>query len=281
MDLYPHAYAHFLPEGLFDHNPVEIVQHNWLPTIQGSLIYQVVTKLKKLKKPLKELNRNHFSDVDKAVGVAQAVLEDIQLQIQSTPNDHSLIEAEMAAADSLRHLFKVQHSFLSQKAKVEWLANGDDNTQFFHNQIRARQDWKTGYPAHHAILLAPITAAEVKDSMFSIASSKSPGPDGYSSQFFKDTLGPVGDDIIAAVKDFFTSEKLLRELNTTNLTLIPKMTNPTSVLDFRAIACCNTVYKCLSKVLCQRLSKILPEIINESQGGFIRGRNIVENVLIC
>ncbi|XP_074277873.1 uncharacterized protein LOC141601483 [Silene latifolia] len=166
MDLYPLAYAHFLPEGLFDHNPVvcyrrqdrvcrrpafryynmwsldigfkEIVQQNWLPAVKGSLMYQIVTKLKKLKKPLKELNRNNFSDVDKAVGVAKALLEDIQHQIHNTPTDHSLIEAEMAAADSLRHLSKVQYSFLSQKAQVEWLANGDDNTQFFHNHIRAR-----------------------------------------------------------------------------------------------------------------------------------------------
>ncbi|XP_074283130.1 uncharacterized protein LOC141607675 [Silene latifolia] len=292
MDIYPLAYAHFLPEGLFDHNPVvcyrrqdkasrrpafryynmwsldsgfqDLVKNNWLPSVQGSLMYQIVTKLKKLKKPLKELKRNHFSDVDKAVGVAQALLDDIQLQIQRTPTDHALTEAELAAADSLRHLCKVQHSFLSQKAKVEWLANGDDNTHFFHNQIRARQvhnsvssikgtdgilysnpsdiehaflnyykellgtslpttpvhapTVRTGRlvtPDHHAILLAPITSAEVKNSMFSIASSKSPGPDGYSSQFFKDTWGTVGDDITDAVKDFFNSEKLLRELNTT------------------------------------------------------------------
>ncbi|XP_074298081.1 uncharacterized protein LOC141628893 [Silene latifolia] len=295
MDLYPFAYARFLPEGLFDHNPVvcyrrqdrvcrrqtyryynmwsldpgfkEIVQQIWLPTVKDSLMYQIVTKLKKLKKPLKELNRNNFSDVDKAVGVAKALLEDIQQQIYCTPTDHSLIEAEMAATDSLRHLSKVQHSFMSPKAKVEWLANGDDNTQIFHNHIRARQihnsvlcikgtdevlysnptDIENAFltyykgllgtslattlvhaptvrtrrlvtPDHHVILLAPITAAE----------------------FFKDTWETIGDDIIAVVKDFFTSGNLLKELNTINLTLIPKMNNPTSVLDFILIACCNT-----------------------------------------
>ncbi|XP_074271494.1 uncharacterized protein LOC141595428 [Silene latifolia] len=88
-------------------------------------------------------------------------------------------------------------------------------------------------------------------------------------------------DIIAVVKDFFTTGKWLKKVNTTTLTLIPKIDNPTSVLDFRPIACCNTVYKCISKVLCKRLSKIVPDIVNEIQGGFIKGRNIVENVLIC
>ncbi|XP_074303192.1 uncharacterized protein LOC141637602 [Silene latifolia] len=72
-----------------------------------------------------------------------------------------------------------------------------------------------------------------------------------------------------------------RQVNATNITLIPKIPNPASVMDFRPIACCNTVYKCIAKILCARLGQVLPNIISRNQGGFIQGGNIVENVLIC
>ncbi|XP_074318871.1 uncharacterized protein LOC141655705 [Silene latifolia] len=52
-------------------------------------------------------------------------------------------------------------------------------------------------------------------------------------------------------------------------------------MQFRPIACCNTVYKCLSKVICGRLNQVLPDIINPSQSAFLKGRDIVGNILIC
>ncbi|XP_074315182.1 uncharacterized protein LOC141651365 [Silene latifolia] len=47
------------------------------------------------------------------------------------------------------------------------------------------------------------------------------------------------------------------------------------------IACCNTIYKCLSKVLCARLGQVLPDVVSASQNAFIKGRDIVGNILIC
>lgn len=46
--------------------------------------------------------------------------------------------------------------------------------------------------------------------MFSINGNKSLGPDGYTSQFFKDSWDIVGDDVRKAVKSFFVSGELLK-----------------------------------------------------------------------
>lgn len=85
-----------------------------------------------------------------------------------------------------------------------------------------------------------------------------------------------------AVLDFFTSGKLLKEPNVIVLTLIPpKVTCPNSVMEFRPIACCNTLYKCITKMLCNRLGKILPDIISKNQGAFVQERFIiVRNVMV-
>ncbi|XP_074271506.1 uncharacterized protein LOC141595438 [Silene latifolia] len=76
--------------------------------------------------------------------------------------------------------------------------------------------------AHWALLLKPITDAEIKAAIFSIPEHKSPGPDGYSSAFYKDSWSIIGDEVCNAIKDVFRSGKLLRQLNATILTLIPK-----------------------------------------------------------
>ncbi|XP_074315503.1 uncharacterized protein LOC141651701 [Silene latifolia] len=130
-------------------------------------------------------------------------------------------------------------------------------------------------------LVQEVNSEEIKQALSSIPANKAPGPDGYTSQFFKDAADIVGEDLVAAVKEFFQSGKLLTQVNSTVLTLVPKKARPISVADFRPIACCNVVYKVISKVICNRLVPILPHIVSVTQSAFIKGRDIVDNILIC
>ncbi|XP_074304931.1 uncharacterized protein LOC141639782 [Silene latifolia] len=56
---------------------------------------------------------------------------------------------------------------------------------------------------------------------------------------------------------------------------------PTHVTQYRHIACYNVLYKCISKIFCTRLAGGLPDVISINQDGFIRGRSIIENILVC
>lgn len=59
------------------------------------------------------------------------------------------------------------------------------------------------------------------------------------------------------------------------------MRYPESVSDFIPIACCSTLYKCITNLLSEKLNKILPDIISGTQGDFVSGRSILHKVLIC
>ncbi|XP_074305317.1 uncharacterized protein LOC141640395 [Silene latifolia] len=187
------------------------------------------------------------------------------------PHDQTILQAEREAADSYAFLNKARISFLQQKTKTEWLKGVDENSKFIQNRVLQIIDGQ-GITHHDPQAIEKAFLDYYIDLL---------GPDGYTSQFFKDCWDTVGRDIYEAVQGFFTSGKLLKQVNTTIITLIPKVPNPKSVIEFRPIAYCNIIYKCKAKLLCNRLSEVLPELVSTSQGGFVKERTVVENVLIC
>ncbi|XP_056690351.1 uncharacterized protein [Spinacia oleracea] len=307
-----------------------IVQEQWNIQIQGSKMFTVVTKLKKVKAALKELNRAGFSDVHAADLKAHHEMIAAQTAMHLNPADQGLADAELQAVQEYRTKHKAYLEFLRQKAKLEWLEAGDENTALFHQSIRSRNTHNQIYSIHdmngvwtdtsdgvskafldfystllgstHSnrtdvlsqivqagpmvtdhhkhILNAPYTYDKVKKALFSIPGIKAPGPDGFGTFFYRDTWNIVGEDVVAAVLDVLQHGKLLKEINHTAITLIPKTKCPKNVSEFRPISCCNTLYKCVTKVLCGRLRQVLPDLILENQGGFVHGKYIVHNIMV-
>ena len=125
------------------------------------------------------------------------------------------------------------------------------------------------------------TEDEVKVVLNQMTPLKSPGPDGMPPLFFQHYWDLVGKDITTYVLSFLNSASLPENLNHTFITLIPKVKNPKLVFDFRPISLCNVLYKIFSKVLANRLKKILPHIITEHQSAFTKDWLILDNILVA
>lgn len=110
--------------------------------------------------------------------------------------------------------------------------------------------------------------------------NKATGPDGFYADFFKSACSVVGQDIIAAIKNFFHSSMILKELNDTILPLVLKKVNPSAKGEFRPIAWCNIVYKCITKTISNRMLPILGDLVSMNQSVFIPSKSIYENVLL-
>ncbi|GJS42362.1 hypothetical protein Tco_0567405, partial [Tanacetum coccineum] len=129
-------------------------------------------------------------------------------------------------------------------------------------------------------MVRSISDREVKEALFSMGDDKSPGPDGYTAAFFKEAWDIVGDEVTKAIREFFTNGKLLKELNHTIIALIPKVKSPSRVNDYRPISCCNVLFKCISKIIANRIKQSLKILISPNQSAFIPGRSISDNILL-
>lgn len=109
---------------------------------------------------------------------------------------------------------------------------------------------------------------------------KAPGPDGFSACFFKSCWEIVGKDFKEAISNFFNKTKLMIGINSTFLCLIPNKTNAELVADYRPIACCNVIYKCITKILALRMKRVMNELISINQAAFLKDRSILDNIML-
>jgi len=130
-------------------------------------------------------------------------------------------------------------------------------------------------------LIKPVTDEEIYDAVFQMDPYKAPGSDGFGASFYQDHWVVIKDLLCVAIKDFFRYGKLLKEVNHTLITLIPKVANPETTAHFRPISLCNTLYKILAKILVNRMRPILQHIIHPTQSAFVPHRTIHDNILIA
>lgn len=106
------------------------------------------------------------------------------------------------------------------------------------------------------------TKEEIKSAMDEIEALKVPGPDGMSVIFYQFYWDTVHMDLVEMVQQFFKSGHLLRHLNHTFIVLIPKVTHPFKVEQYRPISLCNVAYKVISKIITIRLRVVISKIIS-------------------
>jgi len=81
--------------------------------------------------------------------------------------------------------------------------------------------------------------------------------------------------------DFHAHNKFVKSLNASFIALIPKSPGATDLANFWPISLVSGIYKIIDKVLANRMSRVLEKIISEPQNAFVKGRHILDSVLIA
>ncbi|RVW57097.1 Transposon TX1 uncharacterized 149 kDa protein [Vitis vinifera] len=100
--------------------------------------------------------------------------------------------------------------------------------------------------------------------------------EGLEKPFSKEEV-----EVMNFFRQFHESGSFVRSLNATFLVLIPKKGRAEDLKDFKPISLVGGLYKWLTKVLANRLKRVLAKVISTSQNAFVEGRQIMDAMLIA
>ncbi|KAK4384657.1 hypothetical protein Sango_3039200 [Sesamum angolense] len=192
---------------------LDSVHNIWKHRIIGTAMYDVVCKLKNLKTEFrrqKKLTGDLTNNVKKAnlfLDKAQEMFdkhkEDIFLnlvkccrQINSTRVKQRVFQITTASGEILTAQHDVTQEFITYFQNLL----GDSSTHRVLDLGFLSHDLKHSLTTAQAtILVAPVTHLEVKEAFFDIEIESAPGPDGYTSAFYRNAWPVVGQSMVEAV----------------------------------------------------------------------------------
>lgn len=128
----------------------------------------------------------------------------------------------------------------------------------------------------------PFEENEVLYVVRGMVKDKAPGPYGFTMAFFQDCWDVVREeDVMNVFHELYSFGKFEKSLNATFTAFIPKRVGAFGVKGFRPISLVNGVYKIISKVLANRLSNVMEMIVLKSHNAIMKGRQILDSVLIA
>ncbi|WOH11480.1 hypothetical protein DCAR_0830967 [Daucus carota subsp. sativus] len=110
---------------------------------------------------------------------------------------------------------------------------------------------------------------------------KASGPDGFNPAFYQIYWDIVHVDLVQFCRNFMQTGELPAGVNNARVCLIPKVKEPKTMGDLRPISLCNLLVQILSKIMANRIKKILGSIVSDRQSAFIEGRLLTDNALIA
>ncbi|GKB26721.1 RNA-directed DNA polymerase, eukaryota [Tanacetum coccineum] len=351
LTLFPFLSAVCLDRHLSDHRPILLKEssydygpspfrmfHSWF-SMDGFSSFVVSTwnsmnvsesnglirlkkKLKLLKVAIKEWSKEaRFRSREKKSSILKKLSESDKLIDQGKSSD-DILSSRNNLLKELHDLNSLEAAEISQKAKIRWSIEGDENTKYFHGILKKRRsqlairgtlvngEWisspdavKHEFLSHFRNQFAlpefpsfgfdfafpsrlssdqvedlerSVSYDEVKSAIWDCGINKSPGPDGFTFEFFRKFWGLIDQDVFKAVLEFFDSGCIPRGCNASFIALIPKIHDAKIVKDFRPISLIGSIYKIITKILANRLCFVLPSIISDVQSAFVSNRNILD-----
>nr|GEW62838.1 RNA-directed DNA polymerase, eukaryota [Tanacetum cinerariifolium] len=249
LDLFPNIFGLILYRNISDHRPI---------LLKESQVDYGPTPFRLFHSWFLE---DDFLSVESLHGI------DLRLDQGMGLSDDGLNRARLVR--ELDNLNKKEFIDLAQKAKVKWAIERDENLKFYHGIVNkkrrfAQPDWdRVPLVDQFPRVLSPDLSRSLEEM-----------------DFFKKYWSIVGNDVILAVKEFFSTGFILNGCNPSCIALIPKVLDAKLLNDFRPISLVGCQYKIIGKILANRLSYVIDDLISQEQSAFVKGGQIIEGPVI-
>ncbi|XP_062104168.1 uncharacterized protein LOC133815329 [Humulus lupulus] len=215
----------------------EVVMNSWRAPLKATGLRAIYLKLMRLKHRLKKFNRDTIGDIGLNYHLAKEAYQEAQLKAQYYPHDHRLQEVvkEKAAEFTLQeHIAdnRISTYITEQGTLIDAFREVVTHFVDHFKSYLGSPSSATGRIDLHCmemesklsveqrlLLLKPFSSKEIKDAFFGIPSTKSPGPDGFGSGFFKELWQEIGKDVCSAIVQGFAIGQFPSKLHETTLSL--------------------------------------------------------------
>ncbi|XP_028778309.1 uncharacterized protein LOC114734823 [Neltuma alba] len=284
---------HFHSAWLLEDNFQEVVEEAWRGNdwIQGAHRFQELAT---------KWNKEKVGSIPKKKKEIMRRLEGIE-KCKTQGRLNGLLRLEKRLWEEYNRVLLQEELIWYQKSRCKWLQWGDKNTRYFHATSIARRAKKNIMSlkddngvwvqekgqiqqlacASHGTLTPEVSDVEIKNAAFAMGAFKAPGPDGLQPHFFQTQWNIVGGKICDFVKRAFENPQVIKEINQTNIVLVPKVENPTTLKEMRPISLCNVSYKIITKVLANRFRSVMNHLVGPQQGSFISNRSSCDNIIVA
>lgn len=122
-------------------------------------------------------------------------------------------------------------------------------------------------------LNTPFTELEIENTIKSLPLGKSPGPDGFSNEYYRAFAPLLSPHLCTTFRQAMEKGVMPKEMLQATVVTLPKPgKTPDQPANFRPISLLNSDTKLYAKLLANRILKVLPSLIHPDQVGFVRGR---------
>ncbi|OMO70992.1 reverse transcriptase [Corchorus capsularis] len=265
---------------------MDVVRKGWGEQVDGTMAFKFMRKLQKCRSLLIQWCKDAVQNNKKVISNLKKEVASLKEQAQ-TEEDYKVMQEIVKRVKEAWHREENGDGSWSEKEDQVIRSFADYYDTLFRTD--GRRDWGDILDCVPQLvtremneeLVKEISNDEIRDAVFQLGAYKAPGPDGFSGIFYQRCWNVIKKDVCEVVRSFFRSGRMLRELNRTDIVLIPKIKGPTSVSHFRPINLCNFIYKVISKVMVNRMQPFLGELISEQQSAFVAQRMIHDNILIA
>lgn len=117
---------------------MEVVQNCWSRPIEAGGLLGLQVKLARVKKTLKQWNREVFGNIHNNLKKTEEKIATAQSDFETNPlSALRMVVNELIANYIL--LLKMEEDFWRQKASLRWLSDGDRNTRFYQSWVKQKR----------------------------------------------------------------------------------------------------------------------------------------------
>ncbi|VFQ89754.1 unnamed protein product [Cuscuta campestris] len=224
---------------------IQILQNEWKEDLNQRSMYQIVQNSKRMKVSLRKLHKDKYRSIHQRVDDIRDELMEIQGRIR-LHSDQTLINKERDMRKQMNEVIKASRQLKCQQVKLEWITAGDKGSKMFFAWAKKRQ---------------------LNNYIMSI------NDDGREVEGTEAIAGVLEGFYIKMLGTTISTKEIDRGIIESGRTLTIEQ-QLTLVKEFQA-------EQVISKMICTRLKEVVPHIVNLNQSAFVKGRELLHNVLLC